>query len=213
MISFFFLLIFGLIIIAIGAVLLSIRSGGRQRQLDVADNLSVHALGIFQPIRRTAREIIELVSQGPSDNMRAISGAATQEVNRIENQVAQALLAHDELRRALNGRVEAQSDLERLEAQVAADPTSDSNGGLQSAISARKSELGQYAIGQKAMDEIESGITMAQATLSELKAKLLSVKMGASNVDAGSTLRDSIERLNSFSVSVDEANEFLNHQS
>jgi len=207
------IILFVIFVAVVVVVLTTIRAGGRKRQLDVSENLSVHALGMLQPIRRTAREIVALVSDGDNPNMRAISGTATQEVGRIESQVAQALLSHDELRRTLNARVDAKVDLKRLEAQIAADPLSELAGSIQSAILARKSELSQYEIGQKALEEIESGVSRAQATLSELKAKLLSVKMGASSADAGTTLRESVERLNAFSVSVDEANEFLNHQS
>lgn len=162
----------------------------------------------LRPMLRLKDEIAQIVAANRQSTSIAIIGQeALEEAERLGVHVAEMLQLRAKVRRPMAQSANPSVAAERLEAELEIAGSELERQALEAAVAARKLEGDHYGKVQEAIDRIDSNVKQAEATLAEMKARLLAAAaQGAENDDE---LRDTLSRLRSLDKSLDEAEQLL----
>lgn len=207
----FELLVVALLIVFAGLLVSFLRTVGQRNTSDLREGMDPDSRSLYAPIKRLVSEIEEAVRRhSGSSAVKVVGGEAVQEAHRIRDQVARALVARSELKRAMRERNVAAADAETLRAQIdAADDLT--REALASALEAKKLELSHYVEVEATIKKIDVGVTQARAALEEMKTRLAvkGANESASLATEDEGLREAVGRMRSLSISYDEVEELL----
>lgn len=197
-------------LVAVGFVA-TLQRGRKQRASDPREAMSPESRSLFNPIRKLVQEIDELANRSSlRPEMKVIAREALDEAHRISAQVAKALVARGEIKRAGVQRGASVEELAELELKVEQATTVAEREALTSALAAKRIELGYSANASDALGLIDASVRQAEAALSELRTRLnLALTSQALETAQDESLRETIGRLKSLTVSVDETESFL----
>lgn len=199
----------GLGVAVVGVV--SLVSGGFRRggeavhdQLDRVPNEERSRL---IPIRKLAREIEELLtSQKGNAIVRALGPEAREDTQRIVAQAVEMVNLRARLQKAAYLIPQVEKAIQEAESAIAAQP--DQSAVLQSALIARKLELGHLQRAESGIQTVDAHLTEAAAALSELKSRLMMAAAGKAELGQES-MRETLSRMRSLSATFDEAENVL----
>ncbi len=168
----------GAIVVMIGvAFYMSIKKASAAKPIAVLDRVSNHNRARIAPIKRIYDEISEVVGRNPDSASIKVIGTETLQ--------------------------EASSIIDQAVKMLAQRDTILKSGALQADV-----ETGMQEKAQQAMDKIDAGLKEAEAALELLKNRLQMVALGSDGPsDYDQEFRESIMRLRSLSISLDEAQE------
>ncbi len=189
----------------------SLRKTAEMRAEEVGEDLDTESRTLFAPIKRLVAEIEETVSRhGESAVVKTVGGEAAAEAKRIRDQMVHALTLRGELKRVLRDRGSAELETRQMEERL---PTAgaEERASLQSALTARRTELEHFVTVEAAIHEIDGGVQQAKAALSEMKSRLAisASEERAATDTTGENLRESLSNLRALALSFDEAEEVL----
>jgi hypothetical protein len=194
--------------------LLLAASASRMRKVrasDPAEDLRPESRTLLRPVRKLAEDLRTLVDRHPeASSIRVLGKEAIEEADRIVAQTARNLEMRERLRASLAGRHEAERDVQALGRKAEESDSPQEKLSLLSALEARRFELEQYGKVEEGIRRIDSSIRQAEAALAELKARL-GAASGAEAVQLRpeDDLRESLARVKSLSVSVEETETLL----
>lgn len=201
-------------ILAIGALLVFVIVAAlvlwaRKSQPRVGTELGAEARWLLRPLRELRDQLSAIAERSSSDSTApVIAREAVAEADHILESAQGLVRAREALKRGLKGQGEAETNLERLKRELPAATSDSERQSLESAISARESEIGAYASAKQRIADIDGKLRHAEATLSELKARLATGMV--SNTEATEQeFTDMVTRLKSLGQSFDEAEETL----
>lgn len=196
----------------VGAVAVAvIKSGGSDSQrAPHPSELDAETRMALKPILALRDQLAALSSSsGGSADVSVIAKEAVAEANLLIDHAQKLAERRVALRRSLRERAEAELALSKLEQSLAAATTDGERSSIQAAIAARHEEIGHYADAERAVEQINSKLREAEASLSELKAKVSAATAARSGDLDHEEVGDLITRLKSLSRSFDEAEELL----
>jgi hypothetical protein len=172
-------------------------------------SLSFDSLNIYRPIRALRRAILETVQTSSDPAVHALSDSVTDELGAVHSRVVLALQTRDQLRKAVDGQVVAQTEMAKIKLQMEAANSPDEKLSFSKAFEAKKNELSEYEKAKEIIQKIEGEMDMTRASLSELKAKLVVSGASSGAIDRSDDLRSSLGSLETIQSSVDEAQAML----
>lgn len=175
------------------------------------DVLSLNGRAKVAPLRKLRQEIDTIFTKNPgSFALRAVESMAREEVQRLMQASIQMVQAQEKLSRISGEHSGAQKEMADLEKSIQQATTESEKAMLQSALEARKAELGHYQDLEVQKEKLEAGLRQAEAVLSELKARLaVSAAQESNTSDSDTELRDALTRVRSLTSSLDEAEAIL----
>lgn len=172
-----------------------------------ATALSPDSRILFRPIKQLHEDLAEIVHQGQSNPaVKVVGEEALGESSQIVKQAFDLANFRTQLEKTLKGRSVAELEVNKLKEKLAGCTSDEERHAIQSALEAHQSEYDQYAQVADNMDRIDRQLRQAQATLSELKARIAVGASGAGSNQVGTDeLQDILGRLKSLGKSFDEA--------
>ena len=204
----------GLVVAGIGLFTNFAQKGKVSRQDDPAD-MGAEARWLLRPIRELREGLAKIVQQSAnSPEVGVIAQEAIVEADGIYQKAIELVRAREGLKKSLKGRGEAETNLGRLERQLATAGSDGEKTALESAVAARKEEIAAYDSAQGRVQEIDSRLNQAEATLAELKAKLMTGMVGVGTVEGHQDeFNEMVQRLKTLGQSFEEAQGMLEVQS
>lgn len=204
----------GVILLVGSMAYLAIKGGGAERSDDVLEDLGNEERAQLAPLRKLRNEIATIVQEKQADVSVAVVGKeALSEADRLLMQGAKLVQARRELRKVAGGKQRADREIAQLEADLGAATADGEKAALASALEARKLEASHYGDADKVLERLDRGLRLAEATLSEIKARLATASAGAASGEHTSELDETLARLRSLGSSFDEAEQWLKGQS
>lgn len=206
------LLVIVVLILLVGVLFAFIGSSKQTRQSDNDDpiyTLSFDSQNYYRPIRSLRNAISEILSSSNDPAVRAMNSTAMSELKATHDRVILALQTRDQLRKAIESHVSAQSEADRLlklreQAESAQEKLS-----FTKAYDAKQNELAEYQKAKDLIKDIENEIELTKATLSELKTKLAVTGATSNASERAEDLRTTLGSLETIQSSVDEARTIL----
>ena len=186
-------------------------SARTHRAADISEGLAPEERSALRPIRRLHAELDELAQSAQSESVRVVASEALEDSAKILDQAVKMISLRSEIKRVLGNAYRSETGIEELEQRLGEAPNEEEKEELQRAIEARQREAQHYRQLEDALRKIDTSLKQAEATLSEIKAKLaVSVTFPEEqDEDTRLILQDSMNRLRTLSVSFDEAEELL----
>lgn len=203
----------GLVILgaALAVLMLGITSmrATQSKVADVTDQLSPESRILIRPLRHIYLEMQEAAT-GKSESISPyLAEEALSESKRLLDQSAAALLLRDRLVREGRGRYEASKSVTDLEARLASSTSEEEKASLQSALDARRQEIGHYDSMLPGIAKIESSVKQAEAAMAEMRARMLSTSSTGLAEQGSDPLREAVGRMKALSSSLSEAQDML----
>jgi len=203
-------LLAGVVTGVIGLLIDVAQKGKLQRQDDPAD-MGAEARWLLRPIRELREGLAKIVQQSASSpEVGVIAQEAIVEADGIYAKAIELVRAREGLKKSLKARGEAETNLGRLQRQLAAAASDGEKSALESAVAARTEEIAAYDSAQSRVQEIDSRLNQAEATLAELKAKLMTGMVGVGTVEGHQDeFNEMVQRLKTLGQSFEEAQDML----
>lgn len=203
------------VILLIGCVaFLAIKGGASERSNDVLEDLGNEERAQLAPLRKLRNEIAAIVEAKQADvSISVVGREALAEADRLLVQGAKLVQARRELKKVAGGKQKADREIAQLEADLGAAAAEGERAALASALEARKLEASHYGEADSVLERLDRGLRQAEATLSEIKARLATASAGAVGGEHTSELDETLARLRSLGSSFDEAEQWLKGQS
>lgn len=204
------MLVLGVVTLGAGVVAWSLMSK-REESTASGSELGAEARWLLRPIRELRESLQKIASdRSASPDVSVIAQEAVAESDSIYQKAIELATAREGLKKSLKGQGEAETNLGRLERQIVEAKSDGERTALESAITARKQEIAAYAAAKSKIDEIDSRINLATASLSEIKARLVTgAVIGGTLEGHQDEFQDMIVRLKSLGQSFDEAQDML----
>ena len=167
--------------------------------------LSFDSQNLYRPIRSLRRSIIDAVQSSQDPAVHAMSDSVVEELNDAHDRVVMALQTRDQLRKASEGVLTAQADMDRLAKARDAAESHQEKLSFTKAYEAKTNELAEYDKAKVIIKKIENEIELTKASLSELKAKLAVSGASTNATERAEDLRTTLGSLETIQSSVDEA--------
>ena len=201
-----------ILIVAVGAFIAFIGSTKKVRQTNQSDefpSLSFDSQMLYRPIRSLRRSIEEVIEKSADPAVKAMGGSVRQEVQDAHDRVVRALQARDQLRKALEGHINVEGEIERMrELHENAESTQEKLA-YAKVMEAKTGEFQEYKKAKEIITKIENEIEVTKASLSELKTKLAVSNASLDATARADDLRSSLGALETIQSSVVEAQEVL----
>ncbi len=183
----------------------STRQSKQASGTDEFPSLSFDSQNLYRPIRSLRRSIIDTVESSEDPAVRAMAGSVIEELNGTHERVILALQTRDQLRKASDGYITAQNELQRINSSREAAESAQEKLSFTKAFEAKANELAEYEKARAIIKKIENEIELTKASLSELKAKLTFSEASVNATERADDLRNSLSSLETIQSSVDEA--------
>ena len=181
----------------------------QNRVVDVTDDLSPESRILIRPLKRIYEQMQE-AAEGKGEMISPyLAQEALAESKRLLDQSAAALTLRDRLVREGRGKYEATKSLADLELRLASSTSDEERASLQSALDARRQEVGHYDSLQPGIARIESSVKQAEAAMSEMRARMASASSSGLAEQGSDPLREAVGRMQALSSSLSEAQEML----
>ena len=177
--------------------------------VDDFPSMSFDSQALYRPIRSLRRSIMDTIQASQDPAVQAMSGSVLEEINSAHERVIKALQTRDELRKAADGHLTAQSDRNRLLKSMENAESPAEKLSFTKAYEAKQSELAEYERANEIIKKIENEIDLTKASLSELKAKLAVSSASTNATERAEDLRTTLGSLETIQSSVDEAQVML----
>lgn len=174
--------------------------------------LGAEARWLLRPIRELRASLGELATKAGDPATRVIAQEAATEADEILRKATDMASAREQLKRGLKGQGEAETNLGRLQRELASAQSDGEKSALTSAIVARQAELAAYGTARAKIAEIDGRLKVAEATLAELKARLTTGALASDTAGHEAEFSDMVQRLRTLGSSLDEAQEFVQDQ-
>lgn len=197
--------------LVLGTVVTAISQLSSSRSEDEGD-LGAEARWLLRPIRELRSSLTDLAAKAADPATRVIAQEAAAEADEILRKATDMAGAREQLKRGLKGQGEAETNLGRLQRELATAQSEGEKSALQSAITARQAELAAYGTAKAKIAEIDSRLKVAEATLAELKARLSTGALASDTSGHEAEFSDMVQRLRTLGTSLDEAQEFVQDQ-
>lgn len=199
----------GLILGVLAVAFTAMKSAQALREDDPAEELGPESRILLRPLKMLYQEMQD-AAEGKSESISPyIAQEALQESKQLLEQSAAALRLRDRLLKESRSGYSAQKSAEDLEARLATAASEDERTSLQSALDARKQELGHYSTLEQGIAKIESSVKQAEAAMAEMRAKLISSGAAGLAQQGSDPLRETVGRMRALSTSLTEAQEML----
>ncbi len=196
----------------IGAVALTAAKSVQRREGQVhPSEISPESRLYLRPLEGLRDELREIVRDNQDmPSVKIVGQEAVDQADQIVEHARKLIALREQLKRTLRGRSEAEVAIRQLEKKQEAAVTDGERASIQTAIDAHASEVAHYGEVEEAIRKIDAKVTQAQASLSELKARIAVGAAGArtDGVDQ-EALNDMVIRLKSLTASFDEAESLL----
>jgi hypothetical protein len=201
------------VLIILGGLFIAFIASARQSRpesgIDDFPSLSFDSQILYRPIRSLRKAILETVQTSEDPATHAMAGSVIEEINSAHDRVVLALQTRDQLRKASDGHMSAQVELDRmLKAREAAESPAEKLS-FTKAYEAKMNEVAEYERAKTIIKKIENEIELTKASLSELKAKLSLSAASMNATDRAEDLRTTLGSLETIQSSVDEAQVML----
>jgi hypothetical protein len=201
------IILIGIVVVA-GIFIAFLGSARQSNQNSGSDDfpaLSFDSQNLYRPIRSLKRGIIETVQSSDDPAINAMSGAVIEEMNAAHDRIVLALQTRDELRKASDNYLTAQSEAQRLfKAREAAESPQEKLSYTR-AYEAKILEVAEYEKARAIIKKIENEIELTKASMSQLKAKLTFSEASTNASERAEDLRTTLGSLETIQSSVDEA--------
>jgi regulator of replication initiation timing len=194
-------------VLVVGALFVASVRKRPEVMADEREDLSPDSRSLFSGTRGLRDEIRRLALEAPPGSMtKIVAEEAVRESERVATQVRDSLLVRQKLVKlgyaASSARIEQDALRERAEQAL----SSSERDSLVGAALAKENEIQHYAELNQLVSSIDANIRKAEATLSELKARL-AVGLGRDHTESvdADQLRESLSQLKGLTLSVDEA--------
>lgn len=205
------IVILGLVIGILAVAITAMRSTRAERLDDPSEDLGAESRILLRPLKKLYQEMQE-AAEGKSESISPyIAQEALQESKQLLDQSAAALQLRDRLLKESRSGYTAQKSADELQARLASVTDEDERTSLQSALDARKQELGHYQTLEQGIAKIESSVKQAEAAMAEMRAKLISSGAAGLAQQGSDPLRETVGRMRALSTSLTEAQEMLEH--
>jgi hypothetical protein len=200
------------LVCAVGvAVIGAMKAAQAGRAEDEFEDLPNEDRARLAPLRKLRREIRAIVEGRKDDVSIAVVGAeADAEAGHILTQCARMVQLRRELRKNLSGS-DSEQEIATLEQELSESQSDAERAALQAAISARRTEADHYRKASDALERIDASLRQAEASLSEMKARL-ATSLADADESPRTELLDTIGRMRALGTSLDEAEEWLKEQ-
>ncbi len=204
------LLIVG-VILTVGALTSLLFGRSQKINPDFNEQLGAEARWLLRPIMELRNSLERLATSDSSPpEVRVIAGEAVSEADLIYERSENLAKAREELKRSLKGRGEAETQIARIQRQIKESQTDEERQALDQALQSRQREIESYNEVQAKVSELESKIKVAEATLSELKARISAGMLSSSGISGDQDeLSEMLQRLHSLGTSFEEAQNSL----
>lgn len=191
----------------VGSVVLNAITHAQTRNGPHPSELSAEGRMLLRPLRQIHDSLEQVVRANQHvPEIKVIGEEALIESQAIMTHVVSLVQTRSGMKKTMRGKSEAQLAKTRLERDLS-NATSDSEReSLRAAILATEEQIQEYEKLQKAMDTIIARIKEAQATLSTLKAQMISGLATSQHEDLQNSEMDGmVQRLRDLNRSLDEA--------
>ena len=187
----------------------SARNSSKDSDVQDFPSLSFDSQALYRPIRSLRRSIIETVETSDDPAVHAMSGAVIEELRTTHDRVVLALQTRDQLRKACDSHVTAQTELDRLLKMRNQAESDQEKLTLTQAYEAKLNEVAEYEKAKVIIKKIENEIELTKASMSQLKAKLTVSEASVNATERAEDLRTTLESFETILSSVDEAQVML----
>lgn len=207
------MVVLGLIVGVLIVAVVTMKQAQASREADPAEDLSPESRTLLRPLKKIYQEMQD-AADGKSETLSPyIAVEALNESKQLLDQSAAALKLRDRLLKESRQGYNAQKGAEDLQARLSAASSDDERASLESALTARQQEIGHYKTLEEGIAKIESSVKQAEATMAEMRAKLVSSGAAGMVTDGNDPLRETVGRMRSLSTSLTEAQEMLEQKS
>lgn len=171
---------------------------------DALHQLSFDSQSVYRPIRRLIKEIEAELEKQDSPAIRATRSMTLEELKATNDRIVEALKSRDELRKASEKHPEAAREADRLLAEKEKAESPGLALSFAKAYEAKLGELEQHTQARDIIKRIDAEISLTQAKLGELKAR---ISVASTNTDAAASaedLRSTLQSLEVLHQSIDE---------
>ena len=198
--------------VLVAIAVLAVQSLSKARiahQDDQYDQLSAESRILVRPLKKIFQEM-EQAAEGKSESISPyIAQEALSESGQLLKQSIAALLLRDRLVRESRGQYDASKSLDDLQSRLTTATSDDEKASLQSALDARKQELGHYDQLKQGISKIENSVKQAEAAMAEMRARLVSSASQGVAAQGSDPLREAVGRMQALSASLTEAQQML----
>lgn len=180
------------------------------RQMPEQHGMGEEARWLTRPLRELRDSLVEMAKRSDlSIEAAVVAQEALHEADSIMEKANALVVARSELKKTLKGRGEAETQFSKLQRQYKEAGSEAERSAIESAINARQAQLNSMDLAQAKIKDVESQLKMAEATLSEVKARL-SVGLATGNLESHQgEFDDMVKRLKSVGNSFEEARAIL----
>lgn len=200
------------LIVVVAAFIAFIGSTKKVRETNQSNDfpsLSFDSQMLYRPVRSLKRSIDEVIEKSADPAVKAMGGSVRQEVQDAHDRVVRALQTRDQLRKALEGHINVEGEIERMrELHESAESTQEKLA-YAKVMDAKTGEFEEYKKAKDIITKIENEIEVTKASLSELKTKLAVSNASLDATSRADDLRSSLGALETIQSSVAEAQEVL----
>ncbi|MBS1714449.1 MAG: hypothetical protein JST30_08955 [Armatimonadetes bacterium] len=192
----------GVLLFLVIALVAALRSAGSKSSGQTG--LGEEARWLLRPIRQLRDGLDDLSRRAKAPEVKIIAAEAVSEADAVLEHAMRLVEARESLKRGLKGRGEAETNYNRLQRQYVEAASDSERSALESAMEARSRELQSYDAAQAKVKEIDGKLREAEATLSELKARLSAGAVHSGTQWEEAEFGDVVSRLKGLGRSFDE---------
>lgn len=192
-------------VVIIGAVSLLFRVAlKRPVEVDTAEQLAPEERSIHRRLSRRQREVEAAADSVSEGAFAPIAQQALTSSREIVSTLTAALGQRQSVRQALLNRSMFEREIARLKREIEAATTEETRQALTAAIRAKSMELGHFESLEAALKRIDAILLEAEASLTEMRARLLSVRGQAGEGLDLEGLKSNLSQMEALRNSVDE---------